>query len=99
MRYLYKKTATYNDVRVLCGSVKPTFYLFNIPRVRKYLTRIRLVVAHATLAYAIFSNRGTVRLGERRASYGDRLASSLGSYSVEKSVRSRVFASKINKKD
>jgi hypothetical protein len=95
MRYSCKKTAIYNDVKVFCGSVKPTFYFFNISRARKYLTRIYLIIAHATLAHATLSNRGTARLGKRRASCGDRLASSLGNYSVKKSMRSRVFANKI----
>jgi hypothetical protein len=61
MRYLCKKIATYNNVKVFCGNIKPTFYFFKILRVRKYLTRIRLIIAHVTLAYAIFSNRETAK--------------------------------------
>ena len=99
MRYLYEKTAIYKNVRVLCGSVKSTFYLFKIPRVRIYFTRIRLVTAHVTLTYATFSNRRTARLRKKRASYNDRLALSSRSYSVEKSMKNRIFAGKINKKD
>jgi hypothetical protein len=98
MRYSYKKTATYNNINVFYGNAKPIFNFFKIPRVRIYLTRIRLVVAHATLVYATFSNRGTARLWERRASYDDRLASSLRSHSIKKSVRSRVFAGEANEK-
>jgi hypothetical protein len=62
MRYLCEKIAIYNNVRVLRGNVKLIFYLFKTPRVRKYLIKIRLVVAYATLAHAILSNRETARL-------------------------------------
>jgi hypothetical protein len=98
MRCLCEKIATYNNISMLCGSIKPTFHFFKIPRVRIYLTRIRLVVAHVTLIYAILSNRGTARLWERRASCDDRLASSLRNYNVEENVRNRVFAGEVNKK-
>jgi hypothetical protein len=99
MRYSCEKTATYNNVKIFCGNAKSIFYLFNTPRVRKYLTRIRLVIAHATLTHATLSNKKTARFWKRRASCGDRLTSSLKNHSVEKNVRSRVFASKIDKKD
>jgi hypothetical protein len=98
MRYSCKKTATYNNVKVFCGNIKPIFYFFKIPRAKIYFTRIRLVIAHVTLIYATFSNRGTARFWERKTSYGDRLVSSLKSHSIEKSVRSRIFAGKANKK-
>jgi hypothetical protein len=98
MRYSCKKTVTYKNIRMLCGNVKPILYFFKTPRVRIYLTRIRLVAAHATLIHATLSNRETARLEKRKASYNDRLASSSKSHSIEKSVRSRVFAGKINKK-
>jgi hypothetical protein len=97
MRYLYEKTATYNNVNMFCGSVKPIFYFFKIPRAKIHFTRIRLIVAHVTLTHATLSNRGTARLWERRASCDDRLASSLRSHSIEKSVKSRVFVGKANK--
>jgi hypothetical protein len=84
---------------VLCDSTKPAFYLFKILRVRIGLTRIRLVAAHVTLAYATFNNKGTARLRKRRASYSDRLASSLKNHSIEENIKSRVFAGKVNKKD
>jgi hypothetical protein len=84
MRYSCEKTATYNNVRIFCGSAKSTLYLSNIPRARKHLTRIRLVIAHATLTHATFNNKGTARFWKRRASCGDRLVSSLKSYSVKK---------------
>jgi hypothetical protein len=99
MRYLCEKTATYNNVKMLYGNIKPIFYFSKIPRVRIGFTRIRLITAHVTLAYTTFNNRGTARLWERRTSCGDRLISSLRSYNIEKSVRSRVFANEINKKD
>jgi hypothetical protein len=62
MRYLCEKTAIYNNIRVFYGSVKSIFYLSKIPRVRIYLTRIRLVIAHATLTHATFSSKKTARL-------------------------------------
>jgi hypothetical protein len=92
MRCSCEKTATYNNASMLCGSAKPTLHLSKTPRARIHPTRIRLVAAHATLAHATLSSRGTARLWERRASCDDRLASSLRSHSVEESVRSRVFA-------
>jgi hypothetical protein len=98
MRYSCEKTATYNNIKMLCGSAKPILHLFKIPRVRIDLTRIRLIAAHATLAHAIFNNRETVRLGKRRANYSDRLASNLKSHNIEESVRSRIFANKVGKK-
>jgi hypothetical protein len=98
MRYSCKKTATYKNVKMLCGSTKPTFHLSKTPRARIDLTRIRLIIAHATLAHATFSNRETARLGKKKANYSDRLVSSSRNYNVEKNVRSRVFAGKINKK-
>jgi hypothetical protein len=99
MRYSCKKTVIYKNIRVFCGNVKPTFYFFKIPRVKIYLTRICLIAAHVTLAYATFNSKETVRLRKRKASYSDRLASSSKSHNVEKSIRSRVFAGKINKED
>jgi hypothetical protein len=99
MRYLYKKIVTYKNVRMFCGSAKPTFHLFKTPRVRIYLTRIRLIAAHATLTHTTLSNRGTAKLRERRASYSDRLASSSRNHNIEKSIKSKVFAGKANKKD
>jgi hypothetical protein len=99
MRYLCEKTAIYNNIKIFCSNVKSTFYLFKILRVRKYLTRIRLIITHATLTHATFNNRKTVRLKEKRTSYGDRLASNLENYNIEKNMKSRIFASKINKKD
>jgi hypothetical protein len=98
MRYLCKKTAIYKNVKMLCGNAKPILYLFKTPRARIYLTRIRLIAAYVTLAHTIFSSRGTVRLKKRRASYSDRLASSSRSHNVEKNMKSRVFADKINEK-
>jgi hypothetical protein len=99
MRYLCKKIAIYNNVRMFCESVKSAFYLFKIPRVKIDFTRIRLIIAHVTLAHAIFNNSGTARLKKRRANYSDRLTSSSRSHSIEKSIKSRVFAGKINEKD
>ena len=84
---------------MLCGNAKLTLYFSKIPRVRIYPTRIRLITAHATLAHAIFSNKRTARLRKRRASYNDRLASNSRNHNIEKNVRSKVFASKANKKD
>jgi uncharacterized C2H2 Zn-finger protein len=84
---------------MLCDSVKPALYFFKIPRARIGFTRIRLIIAHVTLAHATLNNRGTARLKKRKASYSDRLASSLKSYSIEENVRSKIFASEINKKD
>jgi uncharacterized C2H2 Zn-finger protein len=98
MRYLCEKTVTYKNVRVLYGSAKSIFYLFKIPRVRIYPTRIRLIVAHVTLAHATLINRGTARLKKRKASYSDRLASSSRSYNIEESMRNKIFAGKINEK-
>jgi hypothetical protein len=98
MRYSCKKTAIYKNIKVLCGSAKPIFYLFKTPRVRIYFTRIRLIAAHVTLAHATFNSRRTARLKKRKASYNDRLTSSSRSHNVEKNVRSRVFANKINEK-
>jgi hypothetical protein len=98
MRYSYKKTATYKNVRVFYGNIKPIFYLSKTPRARIYLTRIRLIAAHATLAHATLNNKETARLKKRKASYSDRLVSSSKSHSVEKNVKNRVFAGKANKK-
>jgi hypothetical protein len=84
---------------MLYDSIKPAFYFFKIPRARIGLTRIRLVIAHVTLAHTTFNSRGTARLKKKRASYSDRLASSLRSHSIEKNVKNRVFAGKANKKD
>jgi hypothetical protein len=84
MRYLCEKTATYNNIRILCGSAKPTFYLFKIPRVRKHLTRIYLIIAHVTLAHTTLSSKETARLKKKRASYGDRLASSLRNHNIKR---------------
>jgi hypothetical protein len=98
MRYSYKKTMTYNNIRMLCGNIKSILYLFKIPKVKKYLTRIRLIAAHVTLTHAIFNNKETARLEKRRASCGDRLTSSLKNHNIEESMRSRVFANKANKK-
>jgi hypothetical protein len=84
MRYLYEKTAIYNNIKMFCGSAKPTFYFFKTPRARKYSTRIRLVITHVTLAHAIFNNRETARLRKKKASYGDRLASNLRNHSVKR---------------
>jgi hypothetical protein len=98
MRYSCEKITTYNNVKVFCESVKPALYLFKSPRVKINLTRIRLVIAHVTLTHAIFSNRETARLWKRRASYNDRLASSSKSHNIEKNVRNRIFAGKVNKK-
>ena len=61
--------------------------------------RICLIIAHVTLVYAIFNNKKTAKLKKRKASYSDRLVSSLRNYNVEKNVRNRVFAGKANKKD
>jgi hypothetical protein len=99
MRYLCKKIAIYNNIRVLYDSAKPIFYLFKIPRARIDFTRIRLITAHVTLAHATFSNKKTARLKKRRASCNDRLISSSRSYNIEKNMRNRVFANKINKED
>jgi hypothetical protein len=99
MRYSCKKTATYNNIKIFCGNAKSTFHLFKTPRAKKYLTRIRLIITHVTLTHTTLSNRETARLRKRKASYGDRLASSLESYNVEKSVKSKVFAGKVNKKN
>jgi hypothetical protein len=71
MRYLYKKIATYNNAKVFYGNVKPILNFFKIPRIKIGLTRIRLIIAHVTLAHATFNNRKTIRLGERKASYSD----------------------------
>jgi hypothetical protein len=71
MRYLCEKIITYKNIRMLCGSVKPILYLFKIPRVRIYPTRIRLIVAHVTLVHATFNSKGTARLRKKRASYND----------------------------
>jgi hypothetical protein len=84
---------------VLCDNIKPAFYLFKIPRARIGFTRIRLVIAHATLVHATLNNRKTARLRERKASYNDRLVSSLRNYNIEKNVRNKIFAGKINKKN
>jgi hypothetical protein len=62
MRYSCEKTTTYNNVKMFYGNVKSIFHFFKIPRVRKYLTRIRLIAAHVTLTHAILSNRETARL-------------------------------------
>jgi hypothetical protein len=99
MRYLCEKTATYNNTKILCGNAKLILYFSKIPRVKKYFTRIRLITAHVTLTHAILSNEETVRLKKKRASYGDRLASSLESHNVEKNIKSRIFASEINKEN
>jgi hypothetical protein len=97
MRCSCKKTIIYKNIRMLCGNAKPTFHLFKIPRVKIYPTRIRLIAAHATLAYATLNNKRTARLKKRKASYSDRLASNSKSHSIEKNVKSRVFAGKANK--
>jgi hypothetical protein len=97
MRYSYKKIAIYKNIRILCGSIKSTFHLFKIPRARIYLTRIRLIAAHATLTHATLSNKETARLKKRRASYNNRLASNSRSHNIKESVKSRVFAGKANK--
>jgi hypothetical protein len=97
MRCLCEKTATYNNVSMLYDNIKFTFHLSKIPRVRIYLTRIRLITAHVTLAHATLSNKRTARLWERKASYDDRLASRLRNHNIEKNVRSRVFANKADK--
>jgi hypothetical protein len=99
MRYSCKKTVIYKNIKVFYGNVKPTFYLSKTPRVRIYPTRIRLVAAHVTLAHTTFNSKRTARLRERKTSYNDRLTSSSRSHSIEKSVKNRVFAGKINKKD
>jgi hypothetical protein len=99
MRYSCKKTATYKNIKMLCGNAKPTFYFFKIPRARIDPTKIRLITAHVTLAHATLNNKGTTRLKKRKTSYNDRLASSSKSYNIEKNVRSRVFANKADKKD
>ena len=99
MRYSCEKIAIYKNIKMLCGNIKPTLYLFKIPRAKIYITRIRLITAHATLTHATLSSKETARLRKRRASYSDRLVSSLKSHNIEKSVKSRVFASKANKKD
>jgi hypothetical protein len=99
MRYSYKKTTIYKNAKMLCDNVKPTFHLFKIPRAKIYLTRIRLIAAHATLAHATFNSKGTARLKKRKANCSDRLASSSKSHNVEKSIRNRVFAGKADKED
>jgi hypothetical protein len=99
MRYSYKKTATYKNARVFCDNAKPILYFSKIPRAKIHFTRIRLVTAHATLAHTTLNNRRTARFKKKRASYSDRLASSSKSHNIEKNVRSRVFAGKVNKKD
>jgi hypothetical protein len=99
MRYLYKKTAIYKNIRVLYGNIKPTLHLSKIPRARIDLTRIRLITAHATLTHATFNNKKTAKLGKKRASYNDRLISSSKNHNIEKNIRSRVFAGEVNKKD
>jgi hypothetical protein len=98
MRYSCKKTAIYKNTKILCGNAKSTFYLSKTPRARIYLTRIRLVTAHATLIHATLSNRETARFKKRRANYSDRLASSSKSHNIKKSMKSRVFAGEANKK-
>jgi len=98
MRYLCEKTAIYKNIKVLCGNAKPIFYLSKILRVRIYFTRIRLVAAHATLAHATFNSKGTAKFRKRRASYNDRLVSNSRNHNIEKNVKSRVFAGKVNEK-
>jgi hypothetical protein len=99
MRYLYEKTATYNNVKMLYGNIKSILHLSKTPRVRINPTRIRLVAAHVTLIHATLSSRKTAKLRKRRANYSDRLISSSKNHNIEKSIRSKVFAGKINKKD
>jgi hypothetical protein len=99
MRYSCEKTATYNNIKILCGNAKLIFHFSKTPRARIYPTRIRLIAAHATLVHATFNNKRTAKLKERRANYNDRLISSLKSYNVEKSVRNRIFAGKVNEKN
>jgi hypothetical protein len=99
MRYSYKKTAIYKNVRMLYDNTKPTLYLFKTPRVKIYSTRIRLIAAHVTLAHATLSNKETARFRKRKTNCNDRLASSSRSYNIEENMRSKVFAGKINKKD
>jgi hypothetical protein len=99
MRYLYKKTATYNNIRILCDNAKPIFHLSKTPRVRINPTRIRLIIAHVTLAHATLNSKETARLKKKRASYSDRLASSSRSHNIEKNIKNRVFAGKADKKD
>jgi hypothetical protein len=96
MRYLYKKTATYKNIKMLGGSAKPTFHLFKTPRVRIDPTRIRLIATHATLIHATFSNRGTARLKKKKANYSDRLASNSRSHNIEENIKNRVFAGEAN---
>jgi hypothetical protein len=98
MRYLYKKIVIYKNVKVLYGNVKPTFHFSKIPRVRIYLTRIRLVAAHVTLTHTTFSNKRTARLRERKANYSNRLASSSRNHSIEKSIKNKIFAGETDKK-
>jgi hypothetical protein len=98
MRYLYKKTATYKNIKMLYDSAKPTFHLSKISRARIDPTRIRLITAHATLAHTTLNNRETARLKKKRASYSDQLVSSSRSHSIEKNIKNRVFADKTNKK-
>jgi hypothetical protein len=62
MRYSYKKTATYNNAKVLYGNTKPILYLSKTPRAKIYPARIRLVTAHATLTHATLNNKRTARL-------------------------------------
>jgi hypothetical protein len=99
MRYSCKKITTYNNIKVFCGNIKPIFHFFKTPRAKKYLTRIRLIITHATLAHATLSSGRTAKFRKRKASCGDRLASNLKSHSVEKSIKSRVFAGKANEED
>jgi hypothetical protein len=62
MRYLCKKTAIYNNVKVLCDNVKLILHLFKISKIRIYFTRIRLIITHVTLTHATLNNRETARL-------------------------------------
>jgi hypothetical protein len=99
MRYSCKKTVIYKNARMLCDNIKPILHLSKIPKAKIYPTRIRLVAAHVTLTHATLNNRRTVRLKKRKASYSDRLASSSRSHNIEKNVKSKVFASKADKKN
>jgi hypothetical protein len=99
MRYSCEKTVIYKNVKILCGSAKPTLHFFKIPRARIYLTRIRLIAAHVTLTHATLNSKGTARLRKRKASYSDRLVSSSRSYSIEKNIRNKIFAGEVNKED
>jgi hypothetical protein len=98
MRYSYKKTATYKNAKMLGGSTKPTLHLSKTPRAKIDSTRIRLIIAHATLAHATLNNRRTARLRKRKANYSDRLASNSRSHNIKKNVKSKVFADETNKK-